>query len=87
MQEAAEAENGRKPVFLGLLSVFLVYFIAYYYIQTIGVARPRIAADLDGMALYSWAISIPGLAAAFVLSLQLIWCGTRVPACAVSRSG
>jgi MFS family permease len=66
MQGSAEPEDGKKPVFVGLLAVFLVYFIAYYYLQTIGVARPRMAADLDGMALYSWAISIPGLAGTLV---------------------
>jgi len=66
MQRPAESEYRQKQIVLGLVTVFLVYFIASYFIQTIGVARPRMAADLDGMALYSWAISIPGLGAAFV---------------------
>lgn len=37
--------------------------------QTLGIARPRMAADLNGMSLYSWSLSIPGLAAAFVTLL------------------
>ncbi len=56
----------KKQVVLGLITVFTIYFTASFFMQTLGVARPRMAADLDGMALYSWAISIPGLAGAFV---------------------
>ena len=40
-----------------------------FFVQTLVIARPRMAADLDGMALYSWSISIPSLAAAFVTLL------------------
>jgi MFS family permease len=36
-----------------------------FFIQTLGIARPRMAADLNGMALYSWSIAIPSSAAAF----------------------
>ena len=37
-----------------------------YFIQTMNIARPKIAADLDGMSLYSLAVSLPGLVGAFV---------------------
>jgi MFS family permease len=81
MLGAAEPEHGRKSVFSGLSAVFLICFIASCYIQTIGVARPGMAADLDGMALYSWAFSIPGLAGTFVtlvFSKFSDMCGRRI---------
>lgn len=49
--------------------IFAIYFCNTYFIQTFTVARPRMAADLNGMALYAWSISIPSLAAAFVTLL------------------
>jgi MFS family permease len=57
--------SGKQTV-LGLVAVFAVFGTMSYFIQTTNIARPRMAADLDGMSLYSYAISIPGLAAAFV---------------------
>ena len=57
--------SSRQTV-LGLIAVFAVFGTMSYFIQTTNIARPRMAADLDGMSLYSYAISIPGLAAAFV---------------------
>ena len=50
-----------KQIFLALTSVFVGYFIYSYYLQTLNIAAPKIAADLNGMALYSWSVSIPGL--------------------------
>ena len=62
----AEAGMARKQTILGLVAVFAVYGTMYFFVQTTNIARPRIAADLDGMSLYSYSISIPALAAAFV---------------------
>ena len=56
----------RKQILWGLIAVFAVYGTMTYFVQTLNIARPRMAADLDGMSLYSWSVSIPGLAAAFV---------------------
>jgi MFS family permease len=56
----------KKQMILGLIAVFAVYGTAAYFVQTLNIARPKMAADLDGMALYSWSISLPGLASAFV---------------------
>ena len=64
--QQAEFRYTKKQLILGLVTVFAVYGTMSYFIQTINIARPRMAADLDGMSLYSWSISIPGLAAAFV---------------------
>jgi MFS family permease len=59
----------RRQVVLGLVAIFAVYFSMSFFFQSLGIARPRMAADLNGMAWYSWSISIPGLAAAFVTLL------------------
>ncbi len=61
--------SGTNPVRLGLVAVFLTYFL--YAFMTFGqnIAAPMIAADLNGMALFSWAISLPMLGAAFVTLL------------------
>lgn len=55
-----------KQVILGLVVVFFLYFTFSFAIQTLPVARPMMAAELEGMALYSWSISIPALGGAFV---------------------
>jgi MFS family permease len=54
---------------LGLVALFLTYFLSGLMVNGIGIASPKIAADLNGMDLFSWAISLPGLAAAFVTLL------------------
>ena len=51
---------------LELSAVFVAYFTSYFVLNSLNVAMPRIAADLDGMSIYSWAVSIPALASAFV---------------------
>ncbi len=68
---ATGPEHTRKQIVLGLVAIFLIYATAFYYIQTLAVARPRMAADLNGMPLYAWLISIPGLAGAFVTLIFL----------------
>jgi len=47
-----------------LAAVFLAYFTSNYFISTSMVAMPHIAAELDGMPLFSWAIAIPALLSA-----------------------
>jgi MFS family permease len=65
-QPYAAFQYSRKQIILALAAVFAVYGTMNYFVQTLTIARPRMAADLDGMSLYSYSISIPGLAAAFV---------------------
>ncbi len=55
----------RKHAVLGLVTIFCTYFASIYFFRGASVTAPKIAADLDGMALFSWAISLPSLAAAF----------------------
>ncbi|NLT68359.1 MAG: MFS transporter [Acidobacteria bacterium] len=65
-QEAQEYGFSRRQVTLGLVAIFAVYGTMAYFLQTLTVARPKMAADLDGMSLYAWAVSIPSLFSAFV---------------------
>jgi MFS family permease len=65
----AKVQTASPKVSMGLVAVFLTYFL--FSLMTFGqnVAAPMIAADLNGMSLYSWAISLPMLGAAFVTLL------------------
>jgi MFS family permease len=56
----------KKQATLALIAVFTTYFATSYFFRGSGVTLPKIAAELNGMHLYSWAISLPALAAAFV---------------------
>jgi MFS family permease len=64
-QQPAEYQYSRKQIVMGLVAIFAVYGTMSYSVQTLGIARPKIAADLDGMSLYAWAVSIPSLFMAF----------------------
>ncbi len=68
LQPVAVASDAkiRRQKTMGLVSVFLAYSSCFYILYTLNVAMPVIAADLDGLALFSWAISLPALAGAFV---------------------
>jgi MFS family permease len=68
-QPSSEFALAKKQTILGLAVVFAIYFCSTYFVQTFTIARPRMAADLNGMALYAWLISIPSLGAAFVTLL------------------
>jgi MFS family permease len=63
----------KKQTFKALAAILLVYFMYAYFMQTLNNATPRIAADLNGMALYSWSVSIPslGLALGMILAGKL----------------
>jgi MFS family permease len=62
----ARTATAKERATVGLVAVFTVYFASSYFFRGSGVTLPRIAADLDGMRLYSFAISMPALASAFV---------------------
>jgi len=64
-----EDQPAEKKTSMGLIAVFLTYFLFSFMTFGQNVAAPRIAADLNGMSLYSWAISLPMLGAAFVTLL------------------
>jgi MFS family permease len=62
---AADLQSEHKRRVRGLVAVFTAYFASSFYFYGLTVAAPKIAADLNGMPLYSWAISLPALGAAF----------------------
>jgi MFS family permease len=62
---AAEYSFSKKQIAWAMVAIFAVYGTMAYFVQTLTIARPKMAADLDGMALYSWAVSIPSLFMAF----------------------
>lgn len=64
-QQAAGPTAVRRQVVLGLIAVFSAYFIYMYYFQILLASFPRIAAELEGMRLYPWGVSIPMLGLAF----------------------
>jgi MFS family permease len=66
-QQTAESAVARKGVASGLATVFLIYFVYSYFYQILLSALPKIAADLDGMHIYSWGVSIPNLGLAFAM--------------------
>lgn len=65
-QEAVQPAYSRKQVLWGLVAIFAVYGAVAYSVQTMTIARPKIAADLDGLSLYAWSVSIPALVMALV---------------------
>ncbi len=64
-QQSSEYDYTKKQVVLGLVAIFAVYGTMAYFIQTLTIARPKMAADLDGMSLYAWSVSVPSLFTAF----------------------
>jgi MFS family permease len=52
----AQYHYDRKHIVYGLAAIFLVYGTMAYFIQSLSIARPRMAADLNGMSLYSWSV-------------------------------
>lgn len=54
----------KKSVAIGLWAVFITYFVANFFMNAANIARPRLAGDLNGMALFAMSISLPGLASA-----------------------
>lgn len=54
----------QKAIRRSLGVVFLAYITYSTVISTLTIVLPRIAADLNGMHLFSWALAFPGLARA-----------------------
>jgi MFS family permease len=66
-QQSAEYGFTKRQTAFGLIAIFAVYGTMSYFVQTLTIARPKMAADLDGMSLYAWSISIPSLVTAFAI--------------------
>jgi MFS family permease len=59
--QTANPELTRKQIFLAMAPPFLGYLVYSYFMSTLNVAAPKMAAELNSMALYSWSVSIPSL--------------------------
>lgn len=64
--QSTEYQFSKKQILWGLVAIFAVYGTMAYSVQSMAVARPKIAADLDGLSLYGWSMSIPSLVMALV---------------------
>jgi len=63
--QPTEFNYSRKQLLFGIISIFAVYSSMSYAVQSLGIARPKVAAELDGMSIYHWAVAIPALCSAF----------------------
>jgi MFS family permease len=54
----------KKKVAIGLWAVFITYFVAMFFMNSVNIAQPNQVADLNGMALFSWIIALPALGSA-----------------------
>lgn len=54
----------KKSVAIGLWAVFITYFVAMFFMNSVNIAQPIQVAELNGMALFSWIIALPALGAA-----------------------
>src|SRR5512136_1079237 len=68
MAQELGMESGftRKQMIWGMVAIFAAYGSMAYFVQTMNIARPKMAADLNGVSLYHWSVSIPSLVSAFV---------------------
>ena len=64
--QSTEYQFSKKQILWGLVAIFAVYGTMAFTVQSMAVARPKIAADLDGLSLYGWSMSIPSLVMALV---------------------
>jgi MFS family permease len=51
----------KKQIGMSIAAIYVGYFMYSYFMQTLNAATPKIVADLKGMTLYSWSVSIPSL--------------------------
>ena len=47
-QQPIEYDFTKRQITLGLVAIFAVYGTMSYFMQTLTIARPKMAADLDG---------------------------------------
>ena len=64
-EQVANFNYSKRQIIFGIISIFAVYSCMSYGVQALNIARPKIAAELNGMSLYAVAVSVPGLFGAF----------------------
>jgi MFS family permease len=68
-QQTMASSNTEKTLNMGLVTVFLSFFIFSYFYQILSTALPKLTAQLNGMPLLSWGVAIPNLGLAFSMLL------------------
>lgn len=59
--QSTEYQFSKNQIMWGLVAIFSVYATVAFSMHTLGIAKPKITADLDGLSLYAWSVSIPSL--------------------------
>lgn len=59
---AQEELIARRKVAIGVTAIFITQFVSFLFINARNIAQPRMIAEFDGMALFSWLIALPALA-------------------------
>lgn len=54
----------RRKIALGIWAIFIAEFVSLFFANARNIAQPGMIAELNGMALFSWLIALPGLAGA-----------------------
>jgi len=65
IKQPVEFDYSKRQIIFGIISIFAVYGVMSYFVQSLTIARSAMAAKLNGLALLSWAVSIPSLVGAF----------------------
>jgi MFS family permease len=53
-----------KKTAFGLMAVFVIYFLANFFMNAVNISQPKMVEEFNGMALFSWLIALPALGAA-----------------------
>jgi MFS family permease len=59
-----QASASNRKVAIGLWAVFITYFLANFFMNAVNIAQPKMVAEFNGMALFSWLIALPALGSA-----------------------
>lgn len=59
-----EDQPTNRKIAIGVGAIFIAEFVSLLFANARNIAQPGMIAELDGMALFSWLIALPGLAGA-----------------------
>lgn len=60
----AGQESAAKKIAMGLWAVFITYFVAMFFMNSVNIAQPMQVVELSGMALFTWIIALSALGSA-----------------------
>ena len=56
--------SARRKIAIGIWAIFIAEFVSLFFANARNISQPGMIAELNGMALFSWLIALPGLAGA-----------------------